>query len=335
MIIQRRKILKICTVLVLGLGLPLASLAQSDKLKVSMLIPGHIDDGGFMEAGYNGLISIRDQLGAQIRYIDKIKPKQESLAAALRELAADKPDLVIAHGGQNSKAMQQVAPEFPDVRFVVVQGGVTGVNLSSYEVLQEESAWLAGAAAGLLTKTGTVGHISGIRVKPGLKGRGAFYNGLMHTNPKATFLTTFAGDQDDNILSRKVATAEIDAGADIIFTMLNAGRTGAIEAMREKGAFQIGNVRDWYPDHPDVFIASAVANVSMAALKAAQDVVAGTWKPATIVKIGLADAGAVALPLAPTVPKEVQLEINQLSADIAAGKIKVSTKYDGPEFITK
>lgn len=335
MTLYRRDMLKGFTILAVGLSLPLASLAQIDKLKVAMLIPGQIDDGGFMQAGYNGLIAIRDQLGAEIRYIDKIKPKQESLAAALRELAADKPDLVIAHGGQNSKAMQQVAPEFPDVRFVVVQGGVTGANLSSYEVLQEESAWLAGAAAGLLTKTGTVGHISGIRVKPGLKGRGAFYNGLMHTNPKAKFLTTFAGDQDDNALSRKVATAEIDAGADIIFTMLNAGRTGAIDAMREKGVFQIGNVRDWYPDHPDVFIASAVANVSMAALKAAQDVAAGTWKPATIVKIGLADDGAVALPLAPTVPDDVRRKIDQLSADIAGGKIKVSTKYEGPEFLTK
>lgn len=335
MTIQRRNIFRRIAIFAVALSLPLTGFAQSGKLKVSMLIPGQIDDGGFMQAGYNGLVSIRDQLGAEIRYIDKIKPKQESLAAALRELAADKPDLLIAHGGQNSKAMQQVAPEFPDVRFVVVQGGVTGANLSSYEVLQEESAWLAGAAAGLLTKTGKVGHISGIRVKPGLKGRGAFYNGLMHTNPKAEFLTTFAGDQDDNELSRKVAAAEIEAGADIIFTMLNAGRTGAIDAMREKGVYQIGNVRDWYPDHPDVFIASAVANVSMAALKAAQDVAAGTWKAGTIVKIGLADAGAVALPLAPSVPDDVRRKIDELSADIAAGKIKVSTEYEGPEFITK
>ncbi|WP_347309599.1 BMP family ABC transporter substrate-binding protein [Defluviimonas sp. SAOS-178_SWC] len=153
------------------------------------------------------------------------------LATAL--LAAAGPDLVIAHGGQNSSAMEEVAPEFPDIKFVVVQGGVTGPNLSSYKVMQEESAWLAGALAGLTTKTGTVGHISGIRVKPGLKGRGGFYNGLMHVKPDARFLTIFAGDQDDNELSHRVAAAEADAGADIIFTMLNAGRTGAIEVSVE------------------------------------------------------------------------------------------------------
>ena len=256
-----------------------------------MLIPGNIADGGFMQAGYEGLLAIHDELGAETSYIDAVKPEQPLLAAALRELAEGKPDLIIAHGGQNSPAIEEVAPEFPDIRFVVVQGGVTGPNVSSYEVLQEELAWLAGAAAGLMTETDVVGHISGIRVPPGLKGRGGFYNGLMHTNPDAKFLTTFAGNQDDNALSYKVAKAEIDAGADIIFTMLNAGRTGAIDAMREAGVKQIGNVRDWYPDAPDVFVASAVANVSMPSLVAARDLANGTWEPGKVVQIGLGEPG--------------------------------------------
>lgn len=207
--------------------------AQGNDLKITMLIPGDIADGGFMEAGYNWLMATEEQLGAETSYIDQIKPEPDLLADALRELAAGDPDMIIAHGGQNFTAVDQVAPEFPDIKFTVVQGNVTGANILSYEILQEESAWLAGAAAGLLTESGVVGHISEIWVPPGLKGRGRFYNGLMHTNPDAEFLTIFAGDQDDNELSHRVADAEIDAGANIIFTMLNAGQTGAIDAMRE------------------------------------------------------------------------------------------------------
>ncbi len=305
---------------------------QAGKLKVAMLIPGHIDDGGFMEAGYKGLLMIRDRLGADIAYIDKVKPKKDLLSASLRKLAAGEPDLIIAHGGQNSKAMVAVAPEFPNVKFVVVQGNVRGSNLSSYEILQEQSAWLAGAAAGLLTKTNVVGHISGIRVRPGLKGRGAFYNGLMHTNRNAKYLTTFAGDQDDNKLSYGVASAQIDAGADIIFTMLNAGRVGAIKAMREKKVHQIGNVRDWYPVAPDVFVASAMANVSMAGLHAASDVQSGAWKPGVIKKIGLENGDAVRLALAPDVPQDIRVKLEKLREALASGKTEVSIEYDGPEF---
>lgn len=312
-------------------ALPFTASADQDQLSVSMLLAGQIDDKGFMEAGYNGLVAIRDQLGAEIDYIDGVKPEPELLAVALRKLAEAEPDLIIAHGGQNNQAAETVAAEFPNLKFVVVQGAVTGPNLSSYEVLQEESAWLAGAAAGLLTETGTVGHISGIRVKPGLKGRGGFYNGLMHTNPDAKFLTTFAGDQDDNELSYRVASDEIRRGADIIFTMLNAGRTGAIEAMRENGVHQIGNVRDWYPDHPDVFIASAIANVSIAGLEAARALAEGRWEGGKVVQIGLENPDAVSLALSPDVPEEVRAKVDELRQDIINGKIEVSTEYDGPE----
>ncbi len=305
---------------------------NTPPLKVAMLIPGQIDDGGFMEAGYDGLMAIKEDLNANVRYIDQVRPTEEELTTALRLLALGEPDLIIAHGGQNSQAAAEVAPEFPDVKFVVVQGNVTGDNLSSYEVLQEQSTWLAGAAAGLLTKTNVVGHISGIRVGAGLKGRAAFYDGLMTTNPDATFLTTFSGDQDDVDLNRAVAEAQIAAGADIIFTMLNAGRVGVIDACREAGIWQIGNVRDWYPDYPDVFVASAIANVGIAELRAAQDVANGTWEPGVIVKIGIEDPNAVSLALAPNLPEDVLAELDALTAKLTAGEIQYSTEYNGEEF---
>lgn len=327
-------VLTLVIAFVLGAGLSSTVTAQDSEtpLRVAMLIPGRINDGGFMEAGYNGLLMIEEELGADIRYIDQVEPTPEQLTTALRLLALAGPDLIIAHGGQNSEAAAEVAPEFPDVRFVVVQGNVTGDNLSSYEVLQEQSTWLAGAAAGLLTETDVVGHISGIRVRPGLKGRAAFYDGLMHTNPDARFLTTFSGDQDDAALNKTVAEAQIAEGVDIIFTMLNAGRIGAIEACQEHDVAQIGNVRDWYEVYPDVFVASAIANVSIAGLRAARDVAEGEWEPGTIVRIGIEDSNAVRLALAPDVPEDVTAQLDALSEQLAAGEIEVPDEYDGEEF---
>lgn len=306
------------------------AVAFASDLKVGVLIPGRIDDKGFMEAGYNGLLRIKT-LNIQTNYIDNIKPELGPLTDALRRLAADSPDMIIAHGGQCAKAVEVVAAEFPKIKFTVVQGNVTGKNIASYEVLQEDSAWLAGAAAGLLTRTNVVGHISGIRVPPGLKGRGAFYHGLMYTKPDARFLTVFAGDQDNIELARKVATAEIDAGADIIFTMLNAGRIGSIEAMRSRGVRQIGNVRDWHPDYPDVFVASAIANVSLGVFHAAQDLASGHWTSGKIVKIGLEDPEAVSLVLSPDVSDDIKAKVAVLRGKIVSGEINVSTDYAGEE----
>lgn len=331
-IVSRRKFLQRVGGVGLASILPFGvSLSSAKSLKVSMLIPGQIDDGGFMEAGYKGLQKITNDLGASIEYIDRVEWKVKPLSDALRKLASRKPDMVIAHGGNNNEAVKAVAPEFPETQFVVVQGNVTGTNISSYEVLQEESAWLGGALAGLITKTGTVGHISGVPVPPGLKGRAAFAHGLQHTNPEAKFLTTFCGAQDDVELAAKAAEMEIQAGADIIFTMLNAGRTGAIEQCRKHKVLQIGNVRDWHPTAPDVFIASAISNAGLAGFRAAADFANGKFSPGSKVHIGLEMAEAVSLAMAPDVPDQVRAKINDLATRIARDEIAVSTEWTGEE----
>lgn len=311
---------------------PLSGRAFAAAPKVSALFAGKIDDGGFMQAGYDGLNLAESRLGVATVFEQGMAPKPEELAAALRKLAMAKPDLVIAHGGQNNAAAKAVAAEFPDIRFVVTQGNVTGLNLASYEVLQEHSAFLAGMLAGLTIRTGIVGHMSGIRVTPGLKGRAAYIAGVRRADPGVRVLTNFSGNQDDNALSKRVAAAMIAAKADIIFTMLNAGRTGAIEACREGGAKQIGNVRDWTLVAPEVFVASAFADAGRALFNAAQDLVQGRFAAGQIRQIGLESPEAVRLTIAPSVPIDVRIRIETMAAEIVAGRFHVSAEWQGEEF---
>lgn len=285
-----------------------------------------------MQSGAEGAQQAAEELGAEITTVEGIEPEQASLEDALRELAEQDPDLVVAHGGQNTDAAKAVAPEYPEVQFVVTQSGVTGPNLSSYEVLQEQSAWLAGAAAGLLTETDVVGHMSGIRPIPGLKGRAAYVDGVRHTNPDARVLTNFSGNQDDTDLAYRIAMAEIEEGADYIFTMLNAGRPGVTRAMEETGkARQFGNVRDYTQDGP-IFVGSAVADSGQAVHLAIDEFSKNTFTPGEHTAIGLENPDAVRLTLAEDVPAALRQRVEGLSQDIIEGRITVKTEYDGPEF---
>jgi basic membrane protein A len=306
--------------------------ARRTSLTVGGLFAGKIDDAGFMEAGYRGLVRARDELGVSIRYIDQLPPQRERLLEGLRELARGGAQLVVAQGGQNNEAARAAAAEFPATTFVVTQGNVTGPNLASYEVLQEESSWLAGAACGLITRTGVVSHMSGIRVVPGLKARAAFADGVRTANPQARLLTNFSGTQDDGAVAKRIALAMFDQKADILYTMLNAGRGGAIEACRERGVPQIGNVRDWVAAMPDVFIGSAVADSSIAFFDAVRDFAQGSFKPGTVQRIGLANPDAVRLVLGAQVAPEVKARIAAWSAQIVAGSIHLPDTYSGPEF---
>ena len=309
------------------------ALAQS-RLKVAALFAGRIDDRGFMQAGYEGLKLAEQRLGAMAIVQQGVAPKPEDLTAALRTLAAEGPDLVIAHGGQNNAAAKAVAAEFPAIRFVVTQGNVTGPNLASYEVLQEHSAFLAGMLAALTSPTGVVGHMSGIRVTPGLKGRAAYAAGVAHADPKVTLLTNFSGNQDDNALSARIARAMIAKDARVIFTMLNAGRAGGIDACRELGARQIGNVGDWTAIAPDVFIGSAFADSGRALYDAVADHAAGRLAVGQVKHLGLETPEAVRLVMAPSVPPEIRSRIEAAGQAIVAGSLKVPVEWSGPEFET-
>lgn len=241
--------------------------------------------------------------------------------------------MIIAHGGQCNGPAETVSKEFPDIKFVVIQGHVQGPNLSSYVVRQEDSAWLAGALAGLTTKSNIVGHISGAWPKPGLMGRAAFYDGLKYVNPQATFLTWFTGDLDNQDINAEAASAEIYKGADVIYTMLNAGRQGVIEEIKthDGKVRHIGNVSDW-TKVDDTFVGSAIADASVAILNAAQDLTTGKWRPNQIHEIGLSENNVVRLAVADDVSPEVKSKLDTLAKKIVEGEIKISTTYNGKEF---
>jgi basic membrane protein A len=300
---------------------------------IAAMFPGRIDDGGFMEAGYRGLLRIRDEFGIPVDFVDRVPAEDDAMKEALRDLARSDAKMVIAHGDQTSAAVQRVAWELPEQRFTAIQGHLMRPNLAIYAVLREQSAWLAGAAAGLLTGSNVVGHLSGLRTPPALKVRAAFAAGLVHTNPKARLLTSFSGARDDPAAAKRVALAQIDAGADLLYATLGRARSGAIEACRERGVKQIGDVLDWVAAMPDVFVASAVADAGFAVFQVGRDLYDNIWKGELVKRFGVRDPDAVRLALAPAAPEAVRSRVTLFTQELAAGSIRVPEEYRGPEFV--
>jgi basic membrane protein A len=299
---------------------------------IAAMFPGRIDDGGANEAAYRGLLRIRDELGIPVTFADRVPANEESMKAALRELAESDARMVIANGGRTNAVTQRVAWEFPAQRFTVIQGDLTRPNLAIYAVAPEQSVWLAGAAAGLLTKSNVVGQVAGPRDPAGLKLRAAFAGGLAYSNPKAKLLTSFAGAPDNPAAAQRIALAQIDAGADILYVMLDAGPGGAIQAGRARGVPLIGDVRDWVAVMPDAFVASAVADPGFAVFQAGRDLFDNIWQGDLVRRYGVRDPDAVRLALAPRAPEPVRARVAGLTRELAVGSIKIPEAYGGPEF---
>lgn len=303
---------------------------MSARMKIAVFFVGEVRDAGFNASALAGAERAAKTGAAKIVVISGVPYQQDVIRARLAEVVPDVDGLVFI-GGQGNIATPESALTHPDKAFAIVQGQKLGPNLASYDVRQEDSAFLAGVLAGHLTRTGTVGHLSGHRVRPGLKGRAAFVAGVAHADPKVTVLTGFCGTQDDSDVTRHWAQAEIGRGADILFTMLNAARKGAIEACRAGGIRQIGNALDWVERDPDVFVASALARIDVGVETAIRDMVA-QHTPSRIVEFGLTDSDVVSLRMAASVPPGAARAVEAAAQGIRAGEIAIPDTYDGPEF---
>lgn len=336
-----RKILTLLAASTLFMSVAQAAVVETPDGKVnnqpeiSVMLPGKALDNGFMEAGYRGYQRIASEVTSDVKCVSDVSATSEqgALTEQLRALAQEGPKLIIAHGGQCNGPVETISKEFPQIQFVVIQGNVKENNVSSYKVDQEQSAFLAGALAGYMTKTDKVGHISGAWPKPGLQARAAFYDGLKYANKDAAFYTHFTGNLDDNTINAQAAEAEIAAGCDIIYTMLNGGRFGVndVIAATNGKVSEIGNVIDWTKVSP-IFIGSAVADSSVPIVNAAKEYKAGSLQGNVISVIGLEDEDVVRLAIAGNIPKKVVKKLAKLRQDVLSGKVKINHEYAGQEF---
>jgi basic membrane protein A len=174
----------------------------------------------------------------------------------LREVAAqEKPDIIFGDAFGNEEAVRRVAADYPDIAFAFGSGGGPAEpNLSVFDNWIHEPAYLAGLAAGKLSKTHVLGVVGGYPVPEVNRLINAFIQGAQEADEKSQVKVTFINSWFDPAAAKEAALAQIAAGADALY----AERFGVIEAAAEKGLLSIGNMSDQSELAPESVITSAV-----------------------------------------------------------------------------
>lgn len=324
MLFNRRTILGAAGAVLMGLTVastPQAAFA-ADPIAVGILIPGSKSDKGWMESGYDGLVA------SEKKYGDKIKVQMiENIAYADMEQAltnlATKNALVIGVGGQTQAAVLNVAKRFPKVKFSIVGGNKDAFpsNVAQYDVKQAEIAFVAGAAAAMLSKTGVVSYVGGLEIPSIVNAGKEFANGAAYVNPKIKAVVNFTGDFDDVAKSKEATLAAIAQGADIHYHILNLGLRGMEQAAKEKGTHIIGGYTDRCGADP-LYVGYSVTGVGFQVQYAIDQMVAGTWaigyKP-----FGLAMGPEASNMIVCKPTPEITKKLEEIKKEILDGKIKV------------
>lgn len=302
------------------------------RLRVTAIFNGHRSDGGYVQEGVEGLERAKRKLDLDLSIVDHTNGDSLKLVELVRIAAQKDVDAIIVHGSRADGAIEEVAPDFPSSRFFSAGGYAKGENIWNYGVRHYEAAFLAGILAARLTKSGIVGHLSGVKIIPGERGRAAYVHGVKYANPEADIVTGFCGNQDDPELARAWTEDQLATGMDVQFTMLNFGRRGAVAACREADAYHIGNVRDLPAEQPDLFVASSIAAHGWSIEAWLTDIAEGTIKAGVNRRAGLETPSAVRLALGPSVSDTIRDEIDAVARLVIAGEIEIASTYDGDEF---
>jgi basic membrane protein A and related proteins len=155
----------------------------ADALKVGILIPGSKSDKGWMESSYDGLMASEKKYGDKIKVQMIENINYADMDQALTNLAT-KNDLVIGVGGQTQAAVYKIAKRFPKVHFSIVGGneGESAPNVAGYDVKQAEIAYVAGAAAAMLSKNGAISYVGGLEIPSIVNAGKEFGNGAKSIN---------------------------------------------------------------------------------------------------------------------------------------------------------
>jgi basic membrane protein A len=333
-----RTTIKILALTVLCVGVFFAVWASGEKeateeeqMKAAFVLHGTHDDGTWNLMAWEGMQEIQ-KMGFKTAYSENVD--DADVARVMRNYASQGYRLIWAHSGTYPNAVMEVAKDFPNVSFAVPTGPGLEYPPNVWEVTHEweDAYFLAGAMAGLMTKTNVVGQVAGIPIPIYAASLISFNQGIHYVNPGAkTFDPVFIGDFNDAVGAKQAAQAQIENGADIILGSLDAGVFGMIEAAREanttgKDVHIMTILADLYEQAPDVTLSSAYMDYPGAVVAVAGNVEAGELGGYFPMK--WAEGNARWADLHGQVPNSVMSRLKEIENEIKAGKIDIFTQAD-------
>ena len=293
--------------------------------RVALLTPGPVSDQSWNAGAYQGLMRIKDSLGAQVSHIQTKTPAE--FDENFRQYGAQGYTLVFGHGFEYQDAARRVAPEYPKTIYVTTSGTTSGANLAGMTFAFADASYLAGELAAAMTKSNKIGVIGGQELPPVVESFKAFEQGARATNPNVKVVTSYIGNWDDVSAGKEQALAQLAQGVDVIFQNADAAGLGVFQAARErKNAYVIGSNADQNGVAPQVTLGSVVIDLPLAFLTVAKEVKAGTFKP-RVVEMGEA-SHVVTLVLNPAleskIPPMARARIDSLQTLMLAGKYSIA-----------
>ncbi|SMC97971.1 BMP family ABC transporter substrate-binding protein [Rhizobium sp. RU36D] len=319
--------------------------------KVVFLVNGNLGDKSYFDLGAKGMEMIKAKYGDKVETkVIEMGTDQTKWLPTFQDVSDQDFDVIVACTFEISDIMTEVAPEYPDKTYILIDGvmpydkGDYG-NVYSVVFKQNEGSYLAGMLAAGLIKDGTlpasdgnnIGFLGGMDIPVINDFLTGYIEGAKAVNPDIKVAISYAGSFNDAAKGKELALAQYRSGTAIGFNVAGLTGLGQIAAGKEVNKYSIGVnsdqeaiFRDTDPAMADKVATSMLKNVEVTLARAYDLYVDGKLPVGQVEAIGLKE-NAVGLAengvMAKLAKDELKKQIADAKAKIIAGDIKVTSGF--------
>lgn len=304
---------------------------------------GSWNDKSFNESTFDALLKSEAELGVQIGHAESLTP--DDFPLNLQAMVDLNCDVTFAVGFGLIDSVNASADANPNMNFVTIDGFSMGAtNLKPINYAMEQSSYLAGYLAAAYSTTKVVGTYGGVAVSAVTAFMDGFYFGAMAygrdnevevrvlgwdptlAEPTGQFMGDFAPNSG---VSKSIAAAMINDGADVIFPVAGFQFGAVAEAFKDAGVdgVMVGVDKDialTSPEYADIVLTSAEKRMTSAVYDVIAELSAGGMFSADAYIGTLANGGTGLSPLYgfdDKISAEVKARLAELEAGIISGEI--------------
>lgn len=291
------------------------------------------DGAGFGSQSFNdvaleGLEKAKTDFGIELTTLE-VKEVAD-FANSLRSLAQQGCDMIITPSSTIKDAVTEVAAEYPDTFFGLLDVQVDGVpNVVSSSYREHEAAFLLGALGGYMTKANQIGFIGGVSGVIQDRFQYGYMAGAWYSNPEIKVTSSYTGSFSDVGKGKEIATMMFSDGCDYVAPSAGACNLGVFQAAKEAGddKWSFGAANGQFNQMPDKIVASQVKRVDNVAYAMVEKLINGTLKGEQS-EYGLKDGGVDLMyssedAMKDAVPQDIKDKVEEIKKQIVDGTIKV------------
>ncbi|SFD34865.1 BMP family ABC transporter substrate-binding protein [Paracidovorax konjaci] len=292
---------------------------QPGPVKAGFVYVSPITEAGWTRQHEEGRRAVEAALGPQVRttFVENVAEGADA-ERVIRDLAATGHQIIFTPSFGYMEPTLKVARDFPDVKFESITGYKTAANVATANARYYEGRYLAGVAAGRMTRSHVAGFVAGFPIPEVLQGINAFTLGMRSVDPKATVKVVWLNAWFDPPKERDAAMALFNDGVDVV--AFHTGSTAVMAAAQERGRFAIGYHSDMRQVGPDAQILAVTHQWGAYYTERVRAVREGRWKSGNVwggVREGMVRVEGFGSKVPPAVRKEVLAR----QEDIARGRL--------------